>query len=83
MDATALLKPDGAHARTAPGTAADARPRQLSASERLADLIRPLLAWRQTPEGTAPPPKGSTGDGGFIVTPEMMSILGDAIKRVA
>jgi ATP-dependent RNA helicase SUPV3L1/SUV3 len=44
--------------------------------ERLADLIRPLLAWRPTTEGAATPPKGSTGDGGFIVTPEMMSILG-------
>ena len=44
--------------------------------ERLADLIRPLLAWRATPETSAAPPKGSTGDGGFRVTPEMMSILG-------
>jgi ATP-dependent RNA helicase SUPV3L1/SUV3 len=44
--------------------------------ERLADLIRPLLAWRQNPESPSLPPKGSTGDGAFIVTPEMMSILG-------
>jgi len=28
--------------------------------ERLADLIRPLLAWRQQPGGTNQPPKGST-----------------------
>jgi ATP-dependent RNA helicase SUPV3L1/SUV3 len=44
--------------------------------ERLADLIRPLLAWRPGPDGASTPPKGSTGDGGFKVTPEMMSILG-------
>lgn len=45
--------------------------------ERLADLIRPLLAWRPNPENpSALPPKGSTGDGGFVVIPEMMSILG-------
>ena len=45
--------------------------------ERLADLVRPLLAWRPNPENpSAPPPKGSTGDGGFLVIPEMMSILG-------
>ena len=43
--------------------------------ERLADLIRPLLAWRASEAGQMPP-KGSSGDGGFIVTPEMMSILG-------
>jgi ATP-dependent RNA helicase SUPV3L1/SUV3 len=43
--------------------------------ERLADLIRPLLAWRSRSQGDAPP-KGSTGDGGFTVIPEMMSILG-------
>ncbi|MEQ1711244.1 MAG: DEAD/DEAH box helicase, partial [Hyphomicrobium sp.] len=44
--------------------------------ERLADLIRPLLAFRSTAENALMPPKGSTGDGGFTVTPEMMSILG-------
>lgn len=43
--------------------------------ERLADLIRPLLSWRARTEGDQPP-KGSTGDGGFVVIPEMMSILG-------
>jgi len=47
--------------------------------ERLADLIRPLMAWRK-PQGegaeTAVPPKGATGDGGFTAIPEMMSILG-------
>ena len=52
---------------------------RLDILERLADLIRPLLAWRQSKEpGAAPaePPRGSTGDGGFTVLPEMMSILG-------
>jgi ATP-dependent RNA helicase SUPV3L1/SUV3 len=49
---------------------------RLDILERLADLIRPLLAWRPSAGGAATPPKGSTGDGGFIVTPEMMSILG-------
>jgi ATP-dependent RNA helicase SUPV3L1/SUV3 len=44
--------------------------------ERLADLIRPLLAWRANPEKPDTPPKGATGDGGFRTTPEMMSILG-------
>lgn len=44
--------------------------------ERLADMIRPLLAWRATRDPEAKPPKGSTGDGGFTATPEMMSILG-------
>ena len=49
---------------------------RLDILERLADLIRPLLAFRSSAENTAVPPKGSTGDGGFTVTPEMMSILG-------
>lgn len=45
--------------------------------ERLADLIRPLLAWRADPaKPEARPPLGSTGDGAFIATPAMMSILG-------
>jgi ATP-dependent RNA helicase SUPV3L1/SUV3 len=43
--------------------------------ERLADLIRPLLAWRRSGEG-ATGPAGATGDGGFTTTPEMMSLLG-------
>ena len=52
---------------------------RLDILERLADLIRPLLAWRQPKDaGATPgtPPRGSTGDGGFLVLPEMMSILG-------
>jgi len=49
---------------------------RLDILERLADQIRPLLAWRVKPDKPDQPPKGSTGDGGFTVTPEMMSILG-------
>lgn len=49
---------------------------RLDILERLADLIRPLLAWRQNPDSPAMAPKGSTGDGGFKATEEMMSILG-------
>jgi ATP-dependent RNA helicase SUPV3L1/SUV3 len=51
--------------------------------ERLADLIRPLLAWRapaDNPSATAP--KGSSGDGGFLLTPEMMSILGCSTEEL-
>jgi ATP-dependent RNA helicase SUPV3L1/SUV3 len=44
--------------------------------ERLADQIRPLVAWRPDPANSNPPPKGATGNGGFRVTPDMMSILG-------
>ncbi|MGI9521367.1 MAG: helicase-related protein [Hyphomicrobiaceae bacterium] len=43
--------------------------------ERLADQIRPLLSWRPSNDD-AVPPKGATGYGAFLVTPEMMSILG-------
>ncbi len=52
---------------------------RLDIIERLADIIRPLLAWRQSKEpGAEPqtPPRGSTGTGAFLVLPEMMSILG-------
>ena len=49
---------------------------RLDIIERLADQIRLLLAWRQTPDSPVLPPKGSTGEGGFTVTPDMMSILG-------
>ena len=41
--------------------------------ERLADLIRPALAWRA---GTGPRPEGAYDGAAFIVTPAMMSILG-------
>ena len=53
---------------------------RLDMLERLADLIRPLTAWRlseavegQTPK---PAPKGASGNGGFLIIPEMMSIMG-------
>ncbi|KWT66203.1 ATP-dependent DNA helicase [Hyphomicrobium sulfonivorans] len=49
--------------------------------ERLADHIRPLLAWRSSEETM--PPKGATGDGGFTVTPEMMSLLGCSPDELA
>lgn len=49
---------------------------RLDILERLADQIRPLLAWRAKPAAPELPPKGSTGDGGFTVTSDMMSILG-------
>jgi ATP-dependent RNA helicase SUPV3L1/SUV3 len=41
--------------------------------ERLADLIRPALAWRP---GSGTRPEGAYDGGRFIVTPAMMSILG-------
>ncbi|MBX9465681.1 MAG: helicase [Aquamicrobium sp.] len=41
--------------------------------ERLADLIRPALAWRA---GTGPRPEGAFDGAAFTVTPAMMSILG-------
>jgi ATP-dependent RNA helicase SUPV3L1/SUV3 len=49
---------------------------RLDILERLADIIRPLLAWRQKSGMADTPPKGATGDGGFRATEEMMSILG-------
>ena len=41
--------------------------------ERLADLIRPALAWK---EGEGKRPDGGYGGSAFVVTPAMMSILG-------
>jgi ATP-dependent RNA helicase SUPV3L1/SUV3 len=53
---------------------------RLDMLERLADLIRPLTAWRpgETTAGQAPKPvpKGASGNGGFLIIPEMMSIMG-------
>ena len=48
--------------------------------ERLSDLIRPLIAWK--PGGGATRPKGATGDGGFVVVPEMLSILGCSAEEL-
>ena len=56
---------------------------RLDILERLADLIRPLLAWRQSPDSPSLPPKGATGDGGFRTTEEMMSILGCSSEELA
>ncbi len=46
--------------------------------ERLADMIRPLIAFRAKETDGKTPPRGSTGDGGFVVMPEMLSILGSS-----
>ncbi len=43
--------------------------------ERLADIIRPLTAWRPT-EAMPEPPPGAAGGGAFKIRPEMMSIMG-------
>lgn len=43
--------------------------------ERLADAIRPLVAWRAAGDGAAAP-EGAHGDGRFAVTPAMMSLVG-------
>ncbi len=48
---------------------------RLDILERLADLIRPLLAWRPTAETPTPPP-GAVLGGGFTVTGAMTSLLG-------
>jgi ATP-dependent RNA helicase SUPV3L1/SUV3 len=53
-----------------------ARAVRIDILERLADQIRPLVAWRPDSASANSPPKGATGDGGFRVTPDMMSILG-------
>lgn len=51
--------------------------------ERLADSIRPLLAWRKNTANPTPQPKGATGDGGFKAIPEMMSTLGCSPDELA
>ncbi|HRK17513.1 MAG TPA: helicase-related protein, partial [Hyphomicrobiaceae bacterium] len=52
--------------------------------ERLADQIRPMVAWRAPEDNpSATPPRGSTGDGGFTITPDMMSILGCSSQELA
>ena len=50
--------------------------------ERLADLIRPALAWR--PGGASERPAGAMADGrGFVVTPAMTSLLGASGEDIA
>jgi ATP-dependent RNA helicase SUPV3L1/SUV3 len=43
--------------------------------ERLADTIRPLIAWRPAEDGAAPL-EGALGKGRFAVTPAMLSLVG-------
>lgn len=43
--------------------------------ERLSDLIRARVTWRKV-EGGEAAPAGATGDGGFRVVPELMSMVG-------
>ncbi|RUM95601.1 helicase [Pseudaminobacter arsenicus] len=47
--------------------------------ERLADLIRPALAWKT---GTGPRPDGAYDGNVFLVTPAMMSILGATAEDI-
>ncbi|MGV1013759.1 MAG: helicase-related protein [Methyloceanibacter sp.] len=54
---------------------AGARAVRIDMLERLSDLIRMRVAWRQS-EGGGPAPAGATGDGGFRVVPELMSVVG-------
>ncbi|HZV20395.1 MAG TPA: helicase, partial [Hyphomicrobiales bacterium] len=49
--------------------------------ERLADMIRPLIAWRPA-ETAAEPPPGAAGGGAFKVRPEMMSIMGCSVEEL-
>lgn len=44
--------------------------------ERLADLIRPLIAWRPSADAAAPPAGAIERGGGFTVTVAMTSLLG-------
>ncbi len=43
--------------------------------ERLSDLIRARVSWRKG-DGAEAAPTGATGDGGFRVVPELMSMVG-------
>jgi ATP-dependent RNA helicase SUPV3L1/SUV3 len=56
---------------------------RLDILERLADQIRVLVAWRATPNSTAIPPKGATGEGSFRAMPDMMSVLGCSPDELA
>jgi ATP-dependent RNA helicase SUPV3L1/SUV3 len=52
-----------------------ARAVRIDILERLADLIRPLIAWRPSVE-RPDPPEGAAPPSGFMVTPQMTSLLG-------
>jgi ATP-dependent RNA helicase SUPV3L1/SUV3 len=54
---------------------AGARAIRIDMLERLSDLIRARVSWRQV-EGGAVAPSGATGDGGFRAAPELMSVVG-------
>ena len=56
---------------------AGARAVRIDILERLADLVRPLIAWRATPEAPTPPDGAAAGNG-FTVTVAMTSLLGCA-----
>ncbi len=44
--------------------------------ERLADFIRPAMSWRHNPEKHQARPAGAWDGVGFMITPDMLSILG-------
>ncbi len=44
--------------------------------ERLADIIRPILAWRPGPESGTPPEGAYPSGGGFMPTVRMTSLVG-------
>jgi ATP-dependent RNA helicase SUPV3L1/SUV3 len=54
---------------------AGARAVRIDMLERLSDLIRARIAFRSA-EGGGGAPVGATGDGGFRVVPELMSVVG-------
>ena len=65
---------DPALYRTAGYRACGARAVRVDILERLADLIRPALAWREGASGTRPP--GAVATGGFTVVNTMTSLIG-------
>ena len=68
------LKPEP-YWRAAGFHVAGARAVRIDMLERLSDLIRGRIAFRAAEGGVAAPP-GATGDGGFRVVPELMSVVG-------
>jgi ATP-dependent RNA helicase SUPV3L1/SUV3 len=55
---------------------AGARAVRIDMLERLSDLIRARIAFRTAEGGGGVAPVGATGDGGFRVVPELMSVVG-------
>ncbi|MDD9911372.1 MAG: helicase-related protein [Ahrensia sp.] len=53
-----------------------ARAVRLDILERLADLIRPAMGWRLSADKPQKRPEGAWDGGGFMVTTDMLSILG-------